>query len=221
MRVALPRAAQLHAIDRVTPSLPVDAQSPSSDQVLPGQEAPDLPGTSPAQGEVAPLPPVGGERLTADQDRLLTELQQIDRNVRSHESAHQAAGAGLAGGASYSFQVGPDGKQYAVGGEVPIDMSPESDPAATIAKMRRVRAAALAPMDPSAQDLAVASAATQMEAQAQEQLRAQQRTPRDASSDQPQPWEKKKPTPAALRAARAYGANAASLQAPDSVGQHA
>ncbi len=99
------------------------------------------------------------------------ELAARDREVRTHEAAHQAAGGGLAGAASFSYETGPDGKRYAVGGEVSIDMGSERDPAATIAKMQRVRAAALAPANPSAQDLAVASQASQIEAAARQQQR--------------------------------------------------
>ncbi len=99
------------------------------------------------------------------------ELAARDREVRMHEAAHQAAGGGLAGAASFSYETGPDGKRYAVGGEVSIDMGSERDPAATIAKMQRVRAAALAPADPSSQDMAVASQASQIEAAARQQLR--------------------------------------------------
>ncbi len=115
----------------------------------------------------------------------ITRLQARDREVRAHEAAHQAAGGGHAGAASFTYQQGPDGRRYAIGGEVPIDMSAVSgDPAATIAKMARVRAAALAPAQPSAQDLAVASAAGRIAAEAQQELarldgeaRAAERTP--------------------------------------------
>ena len=80
-----------------------------------------------------------------------------------------SAGAGLVrGGASYTYQVGSDGQLYAVGGEVTLDMSTvPGNPQATVAKMRQVQAAALAPADPSAQDRAVAAAAAALAAQAQ------------------------------------------------------
>ena len=66
--------------------------------------------------------------------------------MRAHEAAHQAAGGQYAGAMSFTYQRGPDGAQYAVGGEVPIDVSPVAgDPQATIEKMRVVRSAAMAP----------------------------------------------------------------------------
>ncbi len=110
----------------------------------------------------------------------LAELKRRDQEVRQHEAAHVAAGgAYVRGGASYSYQPGPDGKRYAVGGEVSIDASPVGDnPEATIAKMQRVRGAALAPANPSGQDLAGAARASQTEMQARMQAaaRAQQST---------------------------------------------
>jgi hypothetical protein len=82
--------------------------------------------------------------LTSEELGIVLELQGIDTAVRAHEAAHMAAGAGLASGASFSYVQGPDGRGYAVGGEVGIDTSSESTPEATIAKMQQVRAAAQA-----------------------------------------------------------------------------
>ncbi len=115
----------------------------------------------------------------ADQDArtaaVVAELKATDTAVRAHEAAHVAVGGRyVRGAASYSYTTGPDGRQYAVGGEVSIDTAAERDPAATIAKMATVRAAALAPADPSAQDRAVAAAAAQAMAAAQVELREQQ-----------------------------------------------
>jgi hypothetical protein len=102
-------------------------------------------------------------------EAVIRQLQSRDSVVRAHEAAHIAAGGGVVtGGAHYSFQKGPDGREYAVGGEVGIDLSPVSgNSRATIAKMETVRAAALAPAEPSAQDQSVAAAAAQAEVRAQ------------------------------------------------------
>lgn len=108
---------------------------------------------------------------TAQAQKQIDELKKIDQSVRAHEQAHLAAAGGLAmSGASFSFRNGPDGKQYAVGGEVSIDVSPGRTPQETISKAGRIQAAALAPADPSPQDRAVASAAEQMRQQAQQEL---------------------------------------------------
>ncbi|MEH6471464.1 MAG: putative metalloprotease CJM1_0395 family protein [Halopseudomonas sp.] len=87
------------------------------------------------------------------------QLAQIDREVRDHEAAHAAAGGGLAGAPSYSYTRGPDGQLYATAGEVDIDTSRSADPATSIQNARTVLQAALAPANPSSQDLRVAAQA--------------------------------------------------------------
>jgi hypothetical protein len=108
-----------------------------------------------------------GQR-SAEVVEMLSQLKVRDGEVRSHEAAHMAAGGRyITGGATYSYQKGPDGSEYAVGGEVGIDTSPvPGDPQATAEKMRIVRAAALAPSEPSGADLSVAAAASAAEADA-------------------------------------------------------
>ena len=92
----------------------------------------------------------------AEQARLRS-LEARDREVKAHEAAHQAVGGRYAGAASFTFVRGPDGRLYAVGGEVPIDVGAvPGNPDATIIKLRQVRRAALAPIEPSAQDRNVA-----------------------------------------------------------------
>lgn len=109
----------------------------------------------------------GEEDLSAEEKQTVNELKKRDAEVKAHEAAHMAAGGGLVqGGASYEYQSGPDGKMYAVGGEVQIDMSAANSPEATIRKMQQIRRAALAPAQPSGTDRAVAAQASQIEAQA-------------------------------------------------------
>ncbi|AYM87971.1 putative metalloprotease CJM1_0395 family protein [Pseudoalteromonas agarivorans] len=114
-----------------------------------------------------------------DQQQLELEQQQIeelkarDTEVRVHEQAHASVGGQYAGSPSYEYQRGPDGTNYAVGGEVQIDVSEiPGDPQATIDKMQTVRAAALAPAEPSSADRAIAADATQKMAAAQAELSA-------------------------------------------------
>lgn len=115
--------------------------------------------------------------------KVVDELKKIDRAVRSHEQAHLAAAGGLAlGGPTYTLQYGPDGQAYAVAGEVSIDTSPGRTPEETISKAKQIRAAALAPTDPSSQDRAVAAAAAQLETQAQQELAQQARQAPTASA---------------------------------------
>ena len=116
-----------------------------------------------------------GGGLTPEELQQVAELKKVDRQVRQHEMAHMAAGAGLiTSGASYTYTKGPDGVNYAVAGEVGIDTSPGRTPEETLSRAQRIRAAALAPADPSPQDRAVAAAATQMEVSARMEI-AQQR----------------------------------------------
>ncbi|UEM22996.1 hypothetical protein JL100_009710 [Skermanella mucosa] len=111
--------------------------------------------------------------LTEAERDQVKELKKRDTEVRNHERAHQAAGGQYAGSPSYTYQTGPDGRRYAIGGEVSIDISPERDPAATIAKMERIRGAATAPAEPSPQDYKVAAAADKARMEAQRELNAQ------------------------------------------------
>lgn len=115
------------------------------------------------------------KQLTEEEQKQIDELKARDREVKTHEQAHIAAGGSyVKGGATYDYQTGPDGKQYAVGGSVNIDTSPvDGDPEATIAKAQVVIKAALAPAEPSGQDQKVASAARQMMNEARKELTSQ------------------------------------------------
>jgi hypothetical protein len=110
--------------------------------------------------------------------RQIQELKNRDTEVRAHEQAHlSAAGQYATGGPSFSYQTGADGRQYAVGGSVPIDTGKESTPEATIIKMRTVKRAALAPASPSPADRQIAAQAAMKELQAiQEASQAAQPT---------------------------------------------
>ncbi len=114
---------------------------------------------------------VNGDSLNSSERELLKQLQQIDQTVHTHEMAHLSAAGGYAkSGVSYTYKRGPDGINYAVGGEVQIDTSPAATPDATMAKMRIVRQAALAPADPSGQDQRVAAQASLRIAKAAQEL---------------------------------------------------
>lgn len=119
----------------------------------------------------------GPNQLTEEEQKVVRELQQRDQEVRRHEAAHAAAGGQYAGAPTYTYQRGPDGRQYAVGGSVSIDTAPvKGDPEATLQKARQIRAAALAPADPSGQDKSVAAAASALERQAQAEIAAERRS---------------------------------------------
>jgi len=116
--------------------------------------------------------PAGKSELTDEERQQVRQLQKRDAEVRRHEQAHKAAAGQFArGGATFDTQTGPDGRVYAVGGEVSIDTSSvEGDPEATIRKMQQIRTAALAPAEPSSQDRQVAAQAARAEQQARAEL---------------------------------------------------
>lgn len=113
------------------------------------------------------------EKLTEEEQAEVEDLKARDQEVRTHEQAHKSAGGQYAAAPTYTYERGPDGKQYVTDGEVSIDIGEESDPQATINKMQVVKRAAMAPAQPSAQDRRVYAEATQKEAQARQELNEQ------------------------------------------------
>lgn len=110
--------------------------------------------------------------LTPEQQQLVQELERTDAEVRRHEQAHAAAGGPFAGAPSYDYTRGPDGRLYAIGGDVQIDVAAiPGNPEATIRKMQVVRRAALAPASPSPQDQRVAAIAQQRITEARQEQR--------------------------------------------------
>lgn len=165
---------------------PVTAAQPLADeQSASGREEADNPADTSinpnksrrAEGEASP-----------QQQRLeqleITKLAARDQEVRTHEQAHAAVGGQYAGAPTYTYERGPDGKRYAVGGEVGIDAGPVSnDPEATLRKMAVVIRAALAPAEPSAQDRQVAAQAQAQMSEARVALAQQQRSETQAASE--------------------------------------
>ncbi|MDX1452680.1 MAG: putative metalloprotease CJM1_0395 family protein [Oleiphilaceae bacterium] len=167
-----------------------DGEDSVQTRVVPDPER-DADGAEDARGQIREEEPSRGNGSTDNEGSAqgqreaeqIAELAARDREVRAHERAHQAVGGQYAGSVSYAYQTGPDGKRYAVGGEVPIDVSPvPGDPRATIEKMRVVKAAATAPADPSPQDRNVAATATRILVQAQIELAAQRQAESEAVS---------------------------------------
>ena len=111
-------------------------------------------------------------QLPRDVQAEIDDLAKTDHDVRAHERAHvAAAGVYAVGGPTYEYELGPDGRRYAVSGEVPIDVSEvPGNPEATEQKMDRVRRAALAPANPSPQDRQVAAQAARIAARARQEI---------------------------------------------------
>lgn len=113
--------------------------------------------------------------LTQEEQQEVSQLKARDTEVRAHEQAHIAAAAGLRTSApSYTYETGPDGKKYAVGGEVNVSFEKSGDPEKDIQNAETMKAAALAPAEPSSQDRSVAANAEKIIAEARQELAAQQ-----------------------------------------------
>lgn len=168
---------------------PIPDTSPRADEL---DEQSTSQGTSPANsdGATAETTTQHGTKpvseLNPEELQFLDALQKADAEVRAHEMAHISAGGQyVTSGAQLEYVKGPDGQNYAVAGEVSIDTSPiPGDPQATLAKMRQIQQAALAPASPSSQDRKVASRASAMAAQALSELMVQQVKSRVSSNEE-------------------------------------
>ena len=111
------------------------------------------------------------QRQQNQEQQEIEGLKRRDREVRAHEAAHASVGGALAGAPQLTFKTGPDGKRYAIAGEVAIDISRAATPEATVTKMGQVQRAALAPAEPSGQDRAVAARAARIANDARVEIR--------------------------------------------------
>ncbi|MHB2018476.1 MAG: putative metalloprotease CJM1_0395 family protein [Candidatus Xenobia bacterium] len=104
---------------------------------------------------------------------IISVLQARNAEVHEHEYRHMAAaGEFCTGGPEFKTVLGPDGREYAVGGDCHIDTSPvDGNPQATLAKMRQLEAACMAPGSHlSTADLSAAAQCCCMACEAQRQL---------------------------------------------------
>ena len=164
---------------------PAEGNRAAGDRVTLGREGlRALAAESETSGEEAPP----GE-LTPEEEKRVAELRARDREVRAHEQAHKAAAGDLAvGGPTYETETGPDGREYAVAGEVQIRLREGDTPEETVRLAERARRAALAPAEPSSQDRAVAAEASQMAASARAEMRTEEAEgPGEAAGGPPDP----------------------------------
>lgn len=147
----------------------IGAILPSSASLSPGYSVPPVSSAAPAEKATPSASAI--TELSPEAQAMLQQLKARDLEVRQHEQAHLAAAGGLAtSGASYTYQRGPNGVNYAIGGEVSIDTSPGATPEETATRARTIQAAALAPAEPSGPDRAAAAQAQQMEMQARAEM---------------------------------------------------
>jgi hypothetical protein len=142
---------------------------PTSETVTAASEQSRRNGQTSSQGDDASSEE---EKKKAQQEeKVVQDLKKRDAEVRTHEQAHKTAGGQYAGSPAFEMTKGPDGQSYATGGHVNIDVSAiPDDPQATLNKMMQIKSAALAPAEPSAQDLKVAAKADMVAAAARSEL---------------------------------------------------
>lgn len=159
--------------EQAPPLTGVAGVQPLSGQAIQALQGTDASADTAEEGEKESDGKPGGD-LSEEEEKVVQELKARDQEVRAHEAAHAAAGGQYAGAPTYTYTQGPDGRRYATGGEVSIDLSPGRTPEETAQKADQIRAAALAPADPSGQDRAVAAAAAKMKLEAQAEASKQQ-----------------------------------------------
>lgn len=203
----------------VRETLASTAAAPTSEASTPRQDpASGQPATTTeAKPSDVRYSPNGEQTLDASAQRELEYLKSTDRAVRAHEQAHlNAAGSLASGPATYVLKRGPDGSNYAIAGEVPLQMKKGQTPEETLALARRIQAAALAPAQPSADDRAIAAAAAQMAVEAAAELaqRSNVKAARPAGAPFPTPdAEEPAQTPRSAALARRYAeATAANIR---------
>lgn len=127
-------------------------------QSLPaGNEEVSNSGSRTTAGSNGPVAAKLSDQLSSAERADLAKLRQRDQQVRQEEKAHAAVAGDLAGPISYSYQLGPDGRQYAVGGSVGVQaQTVTGDPLEAKRLSGRMAVAANAATNPSAQDFATA-----------------------------------------------------------------
>ncbi len=152
----------------------------------PAPVEPSAPSTSESPPPTPQTDAEASGTLSDEELAVVRRLAARDRQVRTHEEAHRAAAGSLyRSGPTYDYVTGPDGRQYAVSGSVQIDTSAGRTPEETMRKAQLIQRSALAPVDPSGADRAVASAAAAMEARARHEQVAEKLASQHNASGSP------------------------------------
>jgi hypothetical protein len=85
---------------------------------------------------------------------VVSQLQARDSAVRQEEEAHAAAAGPYGSAPQYTYQIGPDGNAYAIGGHVDVSVSSSGSKADQDRALATLQNAALAPNAPSGADMA-------------------------------------------------------------------
>ena len=98
--------------------------------------------------------------ISADQDldpaeeAVVNQLRARDSAVRQEEKAHAAAAGSYGSAPQYTYQIGPDGNAYAIGGHVDVSASLSGSAEDRDRALATLQNAALAPNAPSGADMA-------------------------------------------------------------------
>lgn len=120
-----------------------------------------------------------GRELSQSDQELLQRLQARDAKVRNHEAAHVMAAGGQASLPTYEYQLGPDGRRYAIGGAVNLSILSTGEAGADARQAGRALRAALATGEPSAKDIQAAGKARDLMTKAMQKAAEQYAAVRD------------------------------------------
>ncbi|WP_033068473.1 putative metalloprotease CJM1_0395 family protein [Thalassospira australica] len=95
-----------------------------------------------------------GQDLDPAEEAVVNRLRARDSAVRQEEEAHAAAAGPYGSAPQYTYQIGPDGNAYAIGGHVDVSVSVSGSAADRDRALATLQNAALAPNAPSGADMA-------------------------------------------------------------------
>ncbi|BDW97093.1 hypothetical protein MACH10_27780 [Thalassospira tepidiphila] len=92
--------------------------------------------------------------LDPAEEAVVNQLRARDSAVRQEEKAHAAAAGPYGSAPQYTYQIGPDGNAYAIGGHVDVSVSLSGSAEDRDRALATLQNAALAPNAPSGADMA-------------------------------------------------------------------
>jgi len=120
----------------------------------------------------SPNAPSDGTDLDPAEEAVVSQLQARDSAVRQEEEAHAAAAGPYGSAPQYTYQIGPDGNAYAIGGHVDVSVSLSGSKADRDRALATLQNAALAPNAPSGADMAAFRQASLLRATGSHESRA-------------------------------------------------
>jgi hypothetical protein len=91
--------------------------------------------------------------LDPAEEAVVNQLRARDSAVRQEEKAHAAAAGQYGSAPQYTYQIGPDGNAYAIGGHVDVSVSLSGSADDRDRALATLQNAALTPNSPSGADM--------------------------------------------------------------------